>query len=213
MKQSAVSFKSDGLELEGVFGLPDSQPGLVPGVVLCHPHPLMGGSMDNPVVLAVYFALIRQGLAAFRFNFRGTGNSQGTHTKGENEPADVKAAIDLLRRLPGVNRRRIGVGGYSFGAGMILGGFAKYGDCKAFALISPPPRWYNDFAISKDKRPKLFISGDRDGSVPSEEVKSFAESLPPPTELRLVEGADHFWGRYVDEAASQVAQFFDDSLK
>ena len=212
MKQSAISFESQDLELEGVFGLPDEPQGPVAGVVLCHPHPLMGGTMDNPVVLAVYFALLQQGLAALRFNFRGVGGSQGVRGKGEEEPADVKSALELLKNLPGVDRRRLGLAGYSFGAGMILAGVSRYSACKCFALISPPPRFYKDTALSKDKRPKLLISGDQDRSVPAEEFSVFAESLPQPVEFKLVPGADHFWGRHVQEAASKVADFFGATL-
>ena len=163
--------------------------------------------------MAVQSALIKRGLAALRFNFRGTGSSQGTHGKGETEPADVKGALELLKSLPGIDRHRIGLVGYSFGAGVILGGFSKYSDCKSVALISPSPRWFKDSPISKARVPKLFIFGDQDSLVPPEELKSFADSLPPPVVCKLVQGADHFWGHHTQEVASQVADFFIEGLK
>ena len=111
VRQSAISFSSGNLELEGVFGLPDDPAGKVPGVVLCHPHPLMGGNMDNFVVMSIYREIITRGMAALRFNFRGVGNSQGSHDKGEGEMEDVKAALGIFRDLPGVDGERVGLAG------------------------------------------------------------------------------------------------------
>ena len=213
MKQSAVSFSSGDLELEGVYGLPDEAPEPVAGAVICHPHPMRGGSMDNPVVMAVYREVIKAGMAALRFNFRGVGQSQGLHSNGAKEPQDVLSAMRLLKELPGVDKQRIGLAGYSFGAGMVLGNVAKYKDCKAFALISPPTTYYDIQATGKDKRPKLFISGDQDRTVPIDELWTFTDSLDENVTCQVVEGADHFWGRYVGDLATSVASFFSDRLK
>ena len=212
MRQSAISFLSGALELEGAFGLPDDAQGDVPGVVVCHPHPLMGGDMDNLVVMAVYRGLIDRGLAAFRFNFRGVGNSQGVHAKGEGEPEDVEAALEVFSSLPGVDGGRIGLAGYSFGSGMILKDTPRYGDCRAFALISPPPRYFAESSLPSDKRPKLVVCGDRDRTVPLEELGPLAESLAQPAEYKVVEGADHFWGPLVAQAAAHVSDFFAANL-
>ena len=213
MKQSAVTFKSEGLELEGIIGYPNQEGKATPGVVICHPHPLMGGNMENMVVVAVYSALVQQGLIALRFNFRGVGNSEGTYSKGEKEPGDVKGAINVLKSLPAVDGRRIGLAGYSFGAGVVMGGISNYSDAKALALISPPSQRLKDSTISKYSRPKLFISGDEDALVPPAELEAYVRSLPQPVQFTLVQGADHYWGEHMQEVASQVAQFFADRLK
>ena len=148
---------------------------------MCHPHPLMGGNMDNPVVMWVCRALNAQGLATLRFNFRGVGNSQGVHTKGEKETADLKAALDLLGSMPGIDKKKTGLAGYSFGSGMIISAFSKFKVCKAFCLISPPSRYYQESAISKDKRPRQIISGDQDRSVaPQTSRHSWAPCLNQP---------------------------------
>ena len=85
LRQSAVSFKTEGLTFEGVVAQPDDGSGPWPGVVICHPHPLHGGSMDNNVVLALALGLVEEGFVTLRFNFRGVGGSEGEHTKGEKE--------------------------------------------------------------------------------------------------------------------------------
>ena len=212
MRQSAISFNSGTLELEGVFGMPDDADAKVPGVVLCHPHPLRGGNMDNLVVMAVYHTLVSRGMAALRFNFRGVGNSQGSHDQGEGEVEDVKAALDIFRSLPGVDSDHVGLAGYSFGSGMILKGLPHYSDVLAFALISPPPRFYAESALPKDSRPKLVVCGDQDGTVPLEGLSPFAESFSQPAEYHIVPGADHFWGHQVMEAANHVSDFFAANL-
>ena len=110
MRQSAVSFKAKGLNFEGIVAMPDDAPPGVPGVVICHPHPLHGGNMDNNVVLAVSLALIEQGFATIRFNFRGVGNSEGEHTKGEKEYEEVLGAFELKKTWNSSPRSSIATG-------------------------------------------------------------------------------------------------------
>ena len=99
------------------MGCPDEVPGPLPGVVVCHPHPLGGGNMNNNLVASVYLALIESGFVALRFNFRGVGNSEGSHAQGEKEPEDAEAALDLLKGRADVDADRLGMAGYSFGTG------------------------------------------------------------------------------------------------
>ena len=117
MRQSAVSFKIKGLTFEGVMAQPEREESGLPGVVICHPHPLYGGNMDNNVVLAVSYGVVEQGFATLRFNFRGVGNSEGEHTKGEQESQEVLAALELMKAWPSVDSKRVGLAGYSFGSG------------------------------------------------------------------------------------------------
>ena len=84
MKQTSISFSCGSISLEGLYYLPQGD-GALPGVVLCHPHPLFGGSMDNNVVLAVASALVEQSIAALMFNFRGVGRSRGNFGNGIDE--------------------------------------------------------------------------------------------------------------------------------
>ncbi|MCH8980866.1 alpha/beta hydrolase [candidate division KSB1 bacterium] len=146
MRQSSVTFKTKGLNFEGVVATPDdadgktpdgkSPEGKFPGVVICHPHPLFGGNMDNNVVLALAFELVEQGFAVLRFNFRGVGNSEGEHTKGEKEHEEALGALEFMRAWQQVDSNRVGILGYSFGTGVILGSPALQKRPKVFAFVS-----------------------------------------------------------------------------
>lgn len=198
--------------LEGVVATPQEVSGSVPGVVVCHPHPLFGGDMNNGVVLSVCQALVREGIAALRFNFRGVGNSDGSFSKGEEEKEDVSAALDVLRAWPGVDKSRLGLAGYSFGASMVLAGISRYKAAKALALISPPVAAVSDPAIGKDKRPKLFIIGDKDSLVPHGALKEKVESYQRSPEVLLVPGADHSWRGHEEEMSQHVVTFLVEVL-
>src|ERR1044071_6569767 len=100
--------------LEGELWVPDVA-GPVPGVVVAHPHPLRGGSMDSNVVLAVCQGLQAAGIAALRFNFRGVDGSEGEHGEGIAEAGDVLGALSFLAEQPSIDARRVGLAGYSFG--------------------------------------------------------------------------------------------------
>src|SRR3990172_5657138 len=150
--------------LEGAVHLPESTP--APGVVVCHPHPLYGGDMENNVVLAACRALAGRGFAALRFNFQGVGRSEGAFDQGRGERDDVRAALAYLASLPEVDAERMGLAGYSFGA-MVAAEVAS-ADLRALALISPP-------LASDDLRvdwgcPALLLGGDQDPIAPADRL-------------------------------------------
>ena len=213
MRQSAVSFKAKGLNFEGIVAMPDDAGSPIPGVVICHPHPLFGGNMDNNVVTAVSFALADQGFATIRFNFRGVGNSDGEHTKGELEYQEILGAFDLLKAWPGVDERNLGLAGYSFGTSVILDSAAAQKKAKAIALISPPIRAFPDSALKKGKMPTLIISGDRDKLVQSEELQPNLDAFARSPVLKIVAGADHYWNGMERQVVGPVAEFFAEHLK
>jgi alpha/beta superfamily hydrolase len=213
MRQSAVSFNTKGLTFEGVVAQPSDVEGPFPGVVICHPHPLFGGSMDNNVVLSVAFGLVEAGFVTVRFNFRGVGNSEGEHSKGEFESQEVLGALDLLKAWPGVDGKRIGLAGYSFGTSVVLGNASLHKKAKAFALISPPAHALESTALQKGKQPTFVISGDRDKLVQSEQLPTILDSFAQPPECHIVPGADHFWARYEDQLVPEVVKFFAGQLR
>ena len=213
MRQSAISFRAKGLNFEGVVAQPDGEGGSFPGIVICHPHPLNGGNMDNNVVLAVSYSLVEQGFVTLRFNFRGVGNSEGQHTKGEQEGQEVLAALELIKSWPGVNSRQVGLVGYSFGTSVVLGNAPLHKKARAFALISPQVRALDSTPLKKSKIPILVISGDRDRLVQSDELPAVLDSFAQRPVCRIVPGADHFWGGYEDQLTPEVGRYFAEQLK
>ena len=212
MRQSAISFQSKGLTLEGVLAMPDGEPGALPGVVICHPHPLRGGNMDNNVVIAVAFALAQDGVATLRFNFRGVGNSEGEHTEGRLEGHDAQSAVGVLKSWPGIAGNRVGVAGYSFGSRVVAENAGIHKKAKAIALISPPLQAVEETPLRKSKLPVFIISGDRDRLVQSEGLEAALDGFKQRPECHLVPNADHFWGGYESQMAPKVCGFFAANL-
>ena len=212
MPEEHITFRSadasSSITLEGVLYLPGSQ-GSHPGVVVCHPHPRYGGSMSNNVVFAVCDALAELQIATIRFNFRGVGNSQGEYGTGAEEEFDALGAIDFMEAHPLVDTSRIGLAGYSFGAGVSVRVAQKDPRVQALATVSLPTRNLLDKNILSDfTRPKFFIAGDQDSVLSSGDLQRFIDSLPEPKQVQAVPGADHFWGGYEDDVGPAVAQFF-----
>jgi alpha/beta superfamily hydrolase len=207
MRKTRVSFPSGNLILEGILAIPEG-PGPFPAVIVCHPHPLYGGSMDNNVVHSLCETLTQASLASFKFNFRGVGDSQGKYGQGIGEQEDVEAAISFTSTVEEVDSKRIGLAGYSAGAGFALPVGLNDVRIRALAAISPPLSMF-DFDFLKDcPKPKLFISGSRDDFTPADQFLEFCQNLPEPKECGSIEGADHFWWGYESRLAAKVTAFF-----
>jgi hypothetical protein len=196
-----VTFPSGDLTLEGVLHVPDATP--APGAVVCHPHPQHGGDMENNVVTAACRALAERGFAALRFNFRGTGASDGVFDDGRGERDDVAAALNYLASLPGVDAKRVGLIGYSFGA--MMAAEAASGELRALALISPPLA-YSDLRVAWGC-PALVLGGEEDAIAPTDRLRVVGEQ--PGVELVLVRDADHSWWGCEDALAEAVGAFFE----
>lgn len=202
-----VSFPSGGLVLEGILAIPIST-GPLPAVVVCHPHPLHGGSMDNNVVYSLSESLTQTSLISFRFNFRGVCGSQGEFGQGIGELEDVKAAISFISTVKEVDSKRIGLAGYSAGAGFGLPVGSKDERIKALAAISPPLSMFNFDFLKNCPKPKFLISGSRDDLIPVNQFLESCQTLPDPKECEIIEGANHFWRGYESHVAVKVTAFF-----
>ena len=212
MRQSAISFEADGLEFEGVVTQPDDGSGPWPGVVICHPHPLHGGNMDNNVVLALALGLVENGFATLRFNFRGVGGSQGVHTKGEKEYLEILAALELIKSWPDTNDKT-GLAGYSFGTSVILGHSELYAEADAIALVSPSFRSVEGTPLKESKIPALIVTGDRDRLVDSTQLDAELAGFSNSPEFKLFDGVDHFWYGQESRLVPEVARFYTERLK
>ena len=167
--------------------------------VVCHPHPLYGGTLHNKVVFHTMKALNSFGFPVLRFNFRGTGLSEGEHANGVGEVEDVRAALDWLEReftLP------IVFAGFSFGAAVGLR--AAYSDDRVRALIAlglpaipvadrTQDRIYDFEFLRTCAKPKLFVSGSRDQFGPAGKLEALVNSFADPKRLVRIEAGDHFF--------------------
>jgi alpha/beta superfamily hydrolase len=167
--------------------------------VVCHPHPLFGGTLHNKVVFHTTKALNSFGFPVLRFNFRGVGLSHGEHDHGVGEVEDVRAALDWLDaefHLP------LMFAGFSFGAAVGLR--AACADARVSALIALGAPVAPGAADTKEgvhklgylndcAKPKLFVSGARDQFGPRAKLEALVASVPEPKKLVVIEGADHFF--------------------
>ncbi len=207
MTSERVQFQAGEVTLEGVLDLPERATKPVRAVAICHPHPLYGGDMYNEVVTKLCRGLLEQGIAALRFNFRGVGGSGGEHAGGFGERDDVWAALDYLRGRDDVDRRRLGLAGYSFGAAVALNAGIAAG-VRALAAISVPPQMVDFTAMQGYEIPVLLIAGDQDQFAPFDRQQQLAIAIGPCTTTEVVAGADHFWSGRTGRLSETVGSFF-----
>jgi hypothetical protein len=168
--------------------------------VVCHPHPLFGGTLHNKVVFHTMKALNSFGFPVLRFNFRGAGLSQGEHDHGNGEVDDVCTALDWLDsefHLP------LLFAGFSFGAAVGLRAACHDLRVKAVIGVGVPaipvaadteePRTYTYDFLQDCTKPKLFVSGARDQFGPRAKLEVLVATVPEPKKLVVIEGADHFF--------------------
>jgi alpha/beta superfamily hydrolase len=164
--------------------------------------------MDNNVVCELSETLTQASFASFRFNFRGVGGSQGEFAQGIGEQEDVEAAISFISRVKEVDWQRIGLAGYSAGAGFALPVGSIDTRIRALAAVSPPLNMFDFEFLKSCLKPKLLISGSRDDLIPISQFLKLCRNLPEPRECVSIEGADHFWRGYESHLAAKVTDFF-----
>jgi hypothetical protein len=169
--------------------------------VVCHPHPLFGGTMHNKVVYQAAKTLHRAGLPVLRFNFRGVGLSEGAHDGGRGEQDDVRAALDFLAgRFPSVP---LLVAGFSFGAWVGLRVGCEDARVMALVGLGLPVGSVDVSYLSSCAKSKLLVSGDHDQYAPKQKLEAFVAGLPPRlktnTEMIFIASADHFFTGHLDE--------------
>lgn len=166
-------------------------------LLIAHPHPLHGGTMENKVVHTLARAALRAGVAALRFNFRGVGESEGEHDNGLGEQQDLLAVAEWIRsELPDLP---IFLSGFSFGSRIALLTAEKAG-AERLMLVAPPVRLMSDIdPIDRVELPWAVLMGDADEVVPFENVSAWVEKQQLPPDFQVFDGASHFFhGRLVE---------------
>jgi alpha/beta superfamily hydrolase len=181
--EEQIFFPSDRLRIEGM--LETASP--TRGVVITHPHPLYGGDMDNPVVIAMRRAYLRRGFSTLRFNFRGVGESEGRYDNGAGERRDVGAALAFLA---GRGMTAVDLAGYSFGAWVNAG---TGGDFQRMLMVSPPVAFISFDPPASIPPLHLVVTGDRDEIAPAHRVATYRDQWNPAAAFEVLAGADHFY--------------------
>jgi alpha/beta superfamily hydrolase len=203
--EHAVTIENGGLRLEGAIRPAARDGDGALAAVVLHPHPQYGGDMSNHVVVAACEALAALGAATLRFNFRGTGRSEGAYDGGRGEAADARAAAAMLRTAnPEAKFLLIG---YSFGA-MVAANVA--GDVRpdALALISPPIGMVEMPAFDA-ALPLLIASGDRDQVAPVDAIRALDA---PGRTIVVAPGVDHSWWPGLDQLTAAITAFVESAL-
>lgn len=163
--------------------------------VVCHPHPLGGGTLHNKVVFRAARGLEAANVATLRFNFRGVGASAGRHEDGEGEQGDVQAAIDwCLRKHPG---KKLLVGGFSFGAWVASRVACELPIVDAIFLIGTPVNKYDFGYLRYCEKPMLFLHGTEDEHGDVDKLEKVVEHVRN-AESVVITGADHFFTKQLD---------------
>ncbi|MGP8033780.1 MAG: alpha/beta hydrolase [Steroidobacteraceae bacterium] len=182
--------------------------------VVCHPHPLYGGTLDNKVVYTVARAIGQLGVPAIRFNFRGVGASAGTYDEGRGESDDALAVIAWgRRRWP---QAALWLAGFSFG-GAVAARIAAEAQAARVVLVAPGITRLErtDFDAARAALPEcpwLIVQGDADEVVPEPAVLAWARTLRPPAgvpapRITILPGASHFFHGRLNELRDAVLAF------
>ena len=193
-------------QLEAKIDEPVGTPRAV--VVLAHPHPEYGGTMCNKVVFRVAKALQNIGCTVLRFNFRGTGASEGRFDGKDGEHEDFFASLDFAAaRHPTLD---LWAAGFSFGAWVALTAGALDTRVRALIGIAPPIERYNFDTLQRSGKPKFFIQGEEDQICPLEAMRRFYAHADEPKELIVISGADHLFDGQASEVGNTIEELLGD---
>lgn len=196
-------FSGPAGQIEAILKEPESE--VTRAVIVCHPHPLFGGTMHNKVVFRIARSFQDARFAVLRFNFRGTGRSEGTHDDGRGEQDDLRAAIRFIEtRYP---TAELWLAGFSFGAAVVLRAGCGNERARALVVAGAPISKYDFSEVAACNKPKLFVQGELDEFGSSEKLKRFAATLEGTSHVKIVEGADHFFEGHLPELYESVSNF------
>lgn len=192
------------VQLEAVLHHPETGPPRA-AAVLCHPHPAFGGTMNNRVIYRAGKAALRARISALRFNFRGVGMSTGSYDQGIGEKEDVAAALDFLaQRHPGLPLVLIG---FSFGAWVGLPQACRDARVQAMVGLGLPTAKHDFEYLLENRKPGLFLVGTKDELCSRERMERLASRFHPSSELRWIEGADHFFTNELEIMQDHISGF------
>jgi len=179
--------------------------------IVCHPHPLHGGTMDNKVVTTLVRSFGEMGIPAVRFNFRGTGNSEGEHDGGVGEVDDLAAVAAWLSAL--YPAAKLLLAGFSFGAGVAGNGAQQLSNVAHLVLVAPPVGRYGFSEKDHFPCPWTLVMGDRDELVDPGGVYRWAETLSPAPTIVSMPEATHFFHGHLVQLRQQLVEILNKQLR
>ena len=175
--------------------------------VICHPHPLFGGTMHNKVVFRTAEAFQQAGYATLRFNFRGVGASPGVHDEGHGEQDDARAAIDYLSALyPGVP---LALSGFSFGGAICLEVGAADPQVRLLWAVAPGVGRRDFSFLAQCDKPKGVVQGTADDLCPLADLEAAWPGWAEPKAKYQIEGAGHFFDGRLPEIQTALHAFLE----
>ncbi len=170
--------------------------------LVCHPHPLYGGTMHNKVVYRIARGMRRAGAVVLRFNFRGVNQSEGTHDHGEGEVEDARAARGFLReRYPHLP---YSMAGFSFGSRVITRLGCESGDAVRLIAVGFPTRRGTFDYLAHCTVPKYFVQSTNDEHGPRNELEAVFEWMAEPKRLEFIEAGDHFFAGALEQLEEKI---------
>lgn len=181
-----------------------------PIALIMHPHPQFGGTMNNPVTYALYYAFRDLGFTVMRFNFRGVGRSEGAFDQGVGELSDAAAALDHLQAMH-ESAKFCWVAGFSFGAWISMQLLMRRPEVNGFISVAPPANMYDFTFLAPCPSSGLMINGDADKICPPEDVDKLVEKLKQQKGITIthtiVPGANHFFEEGMPEMIEHVKEY------
>ena len=211
-----VIFNGPDGRLEGRYQHSELEQENVPIVLLLHPYPLGGGTMNNKVVYSLFNLFTERRFAALRFNFRGVGRSQGHFDNGPGELADAAAALDWLQSH-NPDASRCWIVGFSFGAWIGMQLLMRRPEIEGFITIAPPANLYDFAFLAPCPSSGLVVHGAEDELVPVKDVEEFSKKLSAQRRITVqhveIPGANHFFQDHIDDLIKVVGDYMDKALK
>lgn len=227
MIEECVHFYADNLRLEGVLTYNEDSLSS-PAILLCAPHPSLGGDMDNNVIMSLARVSADMGFASLRFNYRGVGNSESpakdivqkfqyweeslNNGKYMDAVTDAHAALKYLVSKVGIQNEFF-VAGYSFGAIVGMKAGVESNKAVAFASIATPFGRYDLDFLQRCNKVKLFIYSQNDFATTAHDALEGFAKIPPPKIIELIQHSDHFYRKLEDAVSRKVCAFFGNTKR
>jgi alpha/beta superfamily hydrolase len=187
----------------------------VPGaplVIVLHPNPLQGGTMNNRMTITLYNAFVESGFSAIRFNFRGVGKSEGIHDKGEGELIDTAAVLDWIQSV-NLGSRPVWIAGFSFGALIGMQLLMRRPEIAGFVAVCPPANLYDFSFLAPCPVSGMIINGENDILCPIENVTKVVDRLNKQKgieiDFRIIPNCDHSFNNHLDTVKSYVIDYLN----